>query len=52
MSPQTGLPQNNRVGDFDVFALPALLRETGLSLDEILSVLSNRSGLLGYLRAQ
>ncbi len=47
MSPQTGLPQNNRVGDFDVFALPALLRETGLSLDEILSVLSNRSGLLG-----
>ncbi len=23
MSPQTGLPQNNRVGDFDVFALPA-----------------------------
>src|SRR5262249_31159369 len=29
MSPQTGLPQNNRVGDFDPFALPALLRATG-----------------------
>ena len=29
MSPQSGLPQNNRVGDFDVFALPVLLRETG-----------------------
>ena len=28
MSPQTGLPHNNRVGDFDVFALPVLLRET------------------------
>ena len=26
MSPQTGLPQNNRVGDFDVFALPVLLQ--------------------------
>ena len=26
MSPQTGLPQNNRVGDFDVFALPAILK--------------------------
>src|SRR4051812_30117317 len=26
MSPQSGLPQNNRVGDFDVFALPVLLR--------------------------
>jgi acetate kinase len=29
MSPQTGLPHNNRVGDFDVFALPAILRATG-----------------------
>src|SRR5207248_10356959 len=28
MSPQSGLPQNNRVGDFDVFALPVLLRAT------------------------
>ena len=47
MSPQTGLPHNNRVGDFDVFALPALQRETDLSLDEILKILSTRSGLLG-----
>ncbi len=47
MSPQTGLPQNNRVGDFDVFALPALLRSTGLSLAEILDTLANRSGLEG-----
>src|SRR5262249_56044813 len=29
MSPQSGLPQNNRVGDFDVVALPALMRATG-----------------------
>src|SRR5581483_4170790 len=29
MSPQSGLPHNNRVGDFDPFALPAILRATG-----------------------
>jgi acetate kinase len=47
MSPQSGLPHNNRVGDFDVFALPVLLRETGLSLEEVLDVLANKSGLEG-----
>ena len=47
MSPQSGLPHNNRVGDFDVFALPVLLRKTGKSLDELLDDLAQRSGLLG-----
>jgi acetate kinase len=47
MSPQTGLPHNNRVGDFDVFALPVLLARTGKSLDELLDDLAERSGLLG-----
>ncbi len=47
MSPQSGLPHNNRVGDFDVFALPALLRGTGKSLTELLDDLACRSGLLG-----
>ncbi len=47
MSPQSGLPNNNRVGDFDLFALPVLLRGTGKTLDEILDVLANHSGLLG-----
>jgi acetate kinase len=47
MSPQSGLPHNNRVGDFDVFALPVILRETGLGLVEVLDVLANRSGLEG-----
>jgi acetate kinase len=47
MSPQSGLPHNNRVGDFDVFALPVILRETGLSLEQALDVLANRSGLEG-----
>ncbi len=47
MSPQSGLPQNNRVGDCDVFALPVLLRETGKTLEQLLDDLANRSGLLG-----
>ncbi len=46
-SPQSGLPQNNRVGDFDVFALPALMRTTGKTLEQLLDDLANRSGLLG-----
>ncbi len=47
MSPQSGLPHNNRVGDFDVFALPIVMKATGKSLDEILDDLAERSGLLG-----
>jgi acetate kinase len=47
MSPQSGLPQNNRVGDFDAFALPRIMQLTGKSLAEVLSILANQSGLLG-----
>jgi acetate kinase len=47
MSPQSGLPHNNRVGDFDPFALPVLMRATGKTLEELLKELSNKSGLLG-----
>jgi acetate kinase len=47
MSPQTGLPQNNRVGDFDPFALPVVMRRTGRTLEQVLDDLANRSGLLG-----
>ena len=47
MSPQTGLPQNNRVGDFDVFALPAIMAETDMTLAQVLDILANKSGLLG-----
>ncbi len=47
MSPQSGLPQNNRVGDFDPFALPYLVRRTGKSLEEVLATLANKSGLAG-----
>jgi acetate kinase len=41
------LPQNNRVGDFDPFALPLLIKETGKSLEEVLDILANHAGLLG-----
>src|SRR5437762_389812 len=34
LSPQSGLPQNNRVGDLDSFALPFLMRSGGLSLEQ------------------
>jgi acetate kinase len=47
MSPQSGLPHNNRVGDFDVFALPVLAQETGEPVDKILDALANHSGLEG-----
>ena len=47
MSPQSGLPHNNRVGDFDPFALPMLMKATGKSLEELLKDLANQSGLLG-----
>lgn len=47
MTPQTGLPQNNRVGDFDPFALPLILERTGMTLDEALSRLASQGGLLG-----
>jgi acetate kinase len=47
MSPQTGLPHNNRVGDFDPFALPAIMRATGKTLEQVLDDLANRSGLFG-----
>src|SRR5262249_7264324 len=47
MSPQSGLPHNNRVGDFDPFALPPLMRATGKSLEQVLDDLATRSGLEG-----
>ncbi len=47
MTPQTGLPQNNRVGDFDPFALPLICQRTGLSLEDALKELASKGGLLG-----
>ena len=51
MSPQSGLFQNNRVGDFDPFAIPAVMRATGMTLEEVLGALASKSGLLGICGA-
>ncbi len=47
MSPQSGIPHNNRAGDFDPFAIPVIMQRTGKSLDQVLDDLAERSGLLG-----
>jgi acetate kinase len=47
MSPQTGLPQNNRVGDLDPYCLPLLMEHTGMTLEKLLHCLSTQAGLLG-----
>ena len=47
MSPQTGLLHNNRVGDFDPYALPLLMRLSGKSMQELLDEMSTNGGLLG-----
>src|SRR5271167_3531483 len=47
MSPQSGLPQNNRVGDLDVAALPYAVRTLGITVEEAERQLSKHSGLLG-----
>jgi len=47
MTPQSGLPQNNRVGDFDPFALIYLARDLGLGLDNVEKALNSQAGLKG-----
>jgi acetate kinase len=46
-SPQSGLPQNNRVGDLDSEVIPFAMRTLGLSLEEAQRQLTKESGLLG-----
>ena len=46
-SPQSGLPQNNRVGDLDSGAIPYATKALGLSMAEIERQLTKESGLLG-----
>jgi acetate kinase len=45
LSPQSGLPQNNRVGDLDSFALPYVTRGMGLKLEDAEKLLCKESGL-------
>ena len=44
---QSGLFNNNRVGDFEPFCLKPIMEHYGYSLDETLNILSKNSGLLG-----
>lgn len=47
MSPQSGLPQNNRCGDLDVFAALFVMKKRGLDPDAMARVLASQSGLAG-----
>jgi acetate kinase len=46
LTPQTGVFHNNRVGDFDTFALLRLTKH-GLTVDDVLKKLGKEGGLLG-----
>lgn len=46
-SPQSGLPQNNRVGDLDSGAIPYAMKKLGITVDEAARQLTKESGLLG-----
>ena len=46
-SPQSGLPQNNRVGDIDAFAVLYMMKKLGVGPDEMARILGTQSGLAG-----
>ncbi len=46
-SPQSGLPQNNRVGDIDVFAVLYMMKKLGMGPDAMAELLGSQSGLAG-----
>jgi acetate kinase len=46
-SPQSGLPQNNRVGDIDAFAVLFMMKKLGVDADEMARILGCQSGLAG-----
>ena len=47
MSPQSGLPQNNRVGDLDAEAIPYAVKSLGISIEEAQRQLTKEGGLKG-----
>jgi len=46
-TPQSGLFHNNRVGDFDIFCLSALINRMNGDLEQVMNALSKQSGFLG-----
>ncbi len=47
MSPQSGLPQNNRVGDLDAEAVPYAVKTLGITIEEAQRQFTKESGLKG-----
>jgi acetate kinase len=47
MSPQSGLPHNNRVGDLDAEALPYAVKTLGIAVEEAQRQLTKESGFKG-----
>lgn len=47
LSPQSGIPHNNRVGDLDSMAVPFVMRALGIGVEEIEKLLCRESGLKG-----
>ena len=47
MSPQSGLPQNNRVGDLDAEAIPYAVKTFGITVEEAQRQLCKEGGLKG-----
>ena len=47
LSPQSGVPQNNRIGDLDPYALDLVMRNEGISFEEVLEICASKGGLLG-----
>ena len=46
-TPQSGVFQNNRVGDIDMYCLPGLMKAYNGDWEKVLKVLSSEGGLLG-----
>jgi len=47
MAPQSGLPQNNRTGDLDVFAALHIMQKHSIGPQEMARILATESGLAG-----
>ncbi len=47
LSPQSGLPHNNRVGDLDAMAIPYMIQKQGWTMEQVLHDLCSSGGLSG-----
>jgi acetate kinase len=47
ISPQSGIPHNNRTGDVDGYAVLYAMKRLNLGVDEMAAIMSSKSGLAG-----